>query len=138
MKEASMTPEPPDIDKIRATITENLIMMQQLAQVQAMQGGQLFNHEKQIADHRRMMEESDRRHAQSMADFDARLEATMRLHSEALAEHDRRMAEHDRRMAELDRKMAEQAERGEASDRRLDALIAVVDGIIRDGKRPPQ
>ena len=132
MKEASMTPEPPDIDKIRATITENLIMMQQLAQVQAMQGGQLFNHEKQIADHRRMMEESDRRHAQSMADFDARLEATMLLHSEALAEH-------DRRMAELDRKLAEQAERGEATDRRLDALVAVVDGIIRDGgKRPSQ
>jgi len=138
MKEASMTPEPPDIDKIRATITENLILMQQLAQVQAMQGGQLFNHEKQIADHRRMMEESDRRHAeamaahaQSMADFDARLEATMLLHSEALAEH-------DRRMAELDRKLAEQAERGEATDRRLDALITVVDGIIRDGKRPSQ
>jgi hypothetical protein len=62
----------------------------------------------------------------------------MLLHTEALAEHDRRMAEHDRRMAELDRKMAEQAERGEASDRRLDALIAVVDGKIRDGKRPSQ
>ena len=121
----------PHIDKIRATITENLILMQQLAQVQAMQGGQLFNHEKQIADHRRMMEESDRRHAQSMADFDARLEATMLLHSEALAEH-------DRRMAELDRKLAEQAERGEATDRRLDALVAVVDGIIRDGNRPAQ